>query len=587
NNGYVTTEGISITTCPICLEEFKTPKYLPCLHSFCESCLNSNIISALKSEVEAKVEKPNSIVLEVVTPPFPSVKYQEWAQQFPLDHLLVALMVQNKLKAKVKLCDPCKEIDDVPAVSWCVGCNEAMCQVCSSVHRRQKVTREHVLKNIDEMQTIPLITSLQMCENHIGKSVEAFCSDHNQPCCATCVAIHHRKLKDTSTINQTLIKDKRENIEALEDQKARIEKELQNARQRVIENFDKQHSTFMKKFSQKHNTKIQEMTDFIKEIENRDKAIQNCTNLIEVCMTRSSETHVFLEMKKVIEKEEEQIKALEQIQTKHKRIDYDFKMDKDLDKLVNDFKTVGEVDIVEHSKSCTKSYPRMVGESILKECLPKLVSSFSVRDKCGVSCYVCGIIFDVTLLNSNIAVLTHGDYNTTLSFINTETLTINKTKDIGVWCFAITCSDNKLYIGCYNKLLILDNHGNKQEEISTNGYICGITIVKQGEKKIVFTNSNTNTCHFLRSSDLQEIHRFTHLELRNPYGVTSDREGNVYIAGGASGNVLQVSSDGIFIRVLLSGLPNPYAILFDDNRDMLFVSYGYPANINIYKMIKQ
>ncbi|KAJ8311461.1 hypothetical protein KUTeg_010816 [Tegillarca granosa] len=124
------------------------------------------------------------------------------------------------------------------------------------------------------MQTIPVVTSLQMCENHKGKTVEAFCSDHNQPCCATCVAIHHRKcdhvttleeaargilkskdlsellqrLKDTSTINQTLIKDKRENIKALEDQKARIEKELQNARQRVIENFDKQHSTFMKNF---------------------------------------------------------------------------------------------------------------------------------------------------------------------------------------------------------------------------------------------------------------------------------------------------------------------------------------------------
>ncbi|KAJ8309637.1 hypothetical protein KUTeg_012816 [Tegillarca granosa] len=95
---------------------------------------------------------------------------------------------------------------------------------------------------------------------------------------------------------------------------------------------------------------------------------------------------------------------------------------------------------------------------------------------------------------------------------------------------------------------------NKQEEISTNGIIYGITIVKQGEKKIVYTNYNTKTCHFLRSSDLQEIYRFTHLQLKRPWGLTSDREGNVYIAGRASGNVLQVSSDGILIRVLLSGL---------------------------------
>ncbi|KAJ8311627.1 hypothetical protein KUTeg_010982 [Tegillarca granosa] len=492
-----------------------------------------------------KTEFHCPVCREVVTPPVPSVKYQEWAQQFPLNHLLVALMDQSKLKAKVKLCDPCKAIDDAPAVSWCVDCNEAMCQNCTSVHKRQKMSRDHVLKKIDEMQTKPLITSLQMCENHKGKSVEAFCSDHNQPCCATCVAIHHRKcdhvttleeaargilkskdlsellqrLKDTSTINQTLIKDKRENIKALEDQKARIEKELQNARQRVIENFDKQHSTFMRTFSQKHNTKIQEMTVSIKEIENRDKAIQNCTNLIEVCMTRSSETRVFLEMKKVIQKEEEQIKALEQIQTKHKRIDYDFKLDKDLDKLVNDFETVGEVDIMENSKSLTESYPRMIGGTILKECLPKLISSFSVRDKCGVSSYVYRMccmpdnklllplydsknlavvnangdlikqinvnprMFDVTVLDSNTAVSTHGHYGKKLSFINTKTLTVNKTIDLGVWCYAITCSDNKLYIGCYNKLMILDNHGNTQEEISTNGIIFGITIFKFSTKK--------------------------------------------------------------------------------------------------------
>ncbi|KAJ8309633.1 hypothetical protein KUTeg_012812 [Tegillarca granosa] len=190
------------------------------------------------------------------------------------------------------------------------------------------------------MQTIPVVTSLQM-EDCRGRFAVTITSHAVRPVwpfiivsVITVTTLEEaargilkskdlsellQRLKDTSTINQTLIKDKRENIKALEDQKTRIEKELQNARQRVIENFDKQHSTFMKKISQKHNTKIEEMTDSIKEIENRDKAIQNCTNLIEVSMTRSSETHVFLEMKKVIEKEEEQINALEQIQTKHKR----------------------------------------------------------------------------------------------------------------------------------------------------------------------------------------------------------------------------------------------------------------------------
>ncbi|KAJ8310999.1 hypothetical protein KUTeg_011444 [Tegillarca granosa] len=295
------TKDIDVTTCPICLEEFKRPKCLPCLHNFCETCLNSYIITAFKSESKSKVRKSKfncPVCREQVTPPDPTVAHQEWAKQFRLNHVIVSLMDQNKLKAKQKLCDPCKSMnDDVTAVIWCHDCNEALCEMCANAHKKLKVSKDHDLKNIDELEDTPVITSVQSCENHDGKNVEAFCKDHNQPCCATCVAIHHRKcdhvitlkeaangileskeisdllerLKSTSDLNQDIIKKKRENIKMLEDKKLDIQKELQETRHRIMDSFDKIQSSFMQKLTQKHNQKVKELTDSISDIENRNK----------------------------------------------------------------------------------------------------------------------------------------------------------------------------------------------------------------------------------------------------------------------------------------------------------------------------
>ncbi|KAJ8310998.1 LOW QUALITY PROTEIN: hypothetical protein KUTeg_011443, partial [Tegillarca granosa] len=620
------TKDIDVTTCPICLEEFKTPKCLPCLHNFCETCLNSYIITAFKSESKSKVRKSQfncPVCRDQVTPPDPTVAHQEWAKQFRLNHLIVSLMDQNKIKAKQKLCDPCKSTnDDVTAVIWCHDCNEALCEMCVNVHKKLKMSRDHDLKNIDELEDVPVISSVQSCENHKGKNVEAFCKDHNQPCCATCVAIYHRKcdhvttleeaangileskelsdllerLKCTSALNQDIINEKKENIKILEDKKCDIEKELQETRQKIIDRFDKLQSSFMQKFTQNHNQKVSELTDSISDIENRNKVIQNCYKLMEKCKTRSSETQVFLELKRILEREKEQLEELEQILAKHKNVEYEFRLEDDIKKLITKLKAIGQIDVTEKPSISAARYPKpnRPKRINLKECTPQLVSSISIKDKCGVntSVYGCcfmpddtlllplcngrrlalfsnngdlikqsrqlsGSVYDVCNIDPTTVVVTRCDDHV-IDYINIPTLTVNKTVLVGVQCYGITSSDNKLYVGCENKLLILDKDGNKQNEINTNSCIFDVTIINQGEKKIVYTNYDNHSCHFVRYSDLQEVQN-SHI-LKYPRGVTSDREGNVYIAGISSGNVFQLSSEGNLLRVLLQGLNKPYGI---------------------------
>jgi hypothetical protein len=55
-------------TCSVCLEPFKDPKVLPCLHSYCHVCIvklaknaNSNTINCPECRLAVEVRKINSL----------------------------------------------------------------------------------------------------------------------------------------------------------------------------------------------------------------------------------------------------------------------------------------------------------------------------------------------------------------------------------------------------------------------------------------------------------------------------------------------------------------------------------------------
>ncbi|KAJ8307650.1 hypothetical protein KUTeg_014798 [Tegillarca granosa] len=159
-----TDEVEKITKCPICLETYKSPKYLPCFHTTCETCLSQYITSVFKTS-NADVNKPRTFSLTDVPVSDPGLSPEDIAAKIPGNHLIVTLLDQSKLKSKDKLCDPCSVLKKHnKAVTWCTVCNEALCTDCGPLSQGHEISQSHKIYSLEQNQSeTRTITTLEVC----------------------------------------------------------------------------------------------------------------------------------------------------------------------------------------------------------------------------------------------------------------------------------------------------------------------------------------------------------------------------------------------------------------------------------------
>ncbi|CAC5400281.1 RANBP2 [Mytilus coruscus] len=193
---------IDILICPICLERYTKPKYLPCLHTFCEGCILTYIVSVFKkSERKDNIECP--VCRTTVKIPKEGCTPREWVDQFPGNFLIVCLLEKEKPQ---KLCMSCERLDIVSqAIFICIDCLDTLCDICQKYHNSNKATSNHDIKKISalsEKEKIPK-TFQNICSDH-SKKLKLFCNDHKVPCCTLCVSLSHRKCDNVVTFEEAV-----------------------------------------------------------------------------------------------------------------------------------------------------------------------------------------------------------------------------------------------------------------------------------------------------------------------------------------------------------------------------------------------
>ncbi|XP_002734690.1 E3 ubiquitin-protein ligase TRIM71-like [Saccoglossus kowalevskii] len=203
-------------SCAICLENYKNPTLLPCLHTFCQQCL---VTFKAKS---GGVLKCATCRMQCDTP------IQELKSNFFLTSLLDAFQRQSQPKTDhPPMCELCQE---KTATHRCVDCPHFCCDVCVTIHERILATRSHEVLTIDKYREIQSrghleVQSKVLCSDHKNCHLEFYCDTCQVPVCLKCTIVKHRvpehvhrDLQEVADEYKTQVREMLEQLKVKENQ---------------------------------------------------------------------------------------------------------------------------------------------------------------------------------------------------------------------------------------------------------------------------------------------------------------------------------------------------------------------------------
>jgi len=182
-----------IARCPICLDDIKNPKSLPCLHTFCLKCLQESWKDKNpKDRVSCMVCRKVLVI--------PKRGLDALPHNFFVENLIDARDTSEEQTNDV-LCEACENDRDEtdgnvpPATMYCVDCNQKLCKRCSRPHRAM-AGGPHQVKELGEELTAELLQQRgTYCDKHAGKRLELYCFDCKVNVCIICFAVEHNQHK--------------------------------------------------------------------------------------------------------------------------------------------------------------------------------------------------------------------------------------------------------------------------------------------------------------------------------------------------------------------------------------------------------
>lgn len=179
-----------IVKCQLCSENMKMPKILPCLHSFCESCLEGFVKKLVDRTKTTSVTCPLCHAVALISRNRFNVR--EYIESLPTSTLISTIL--SRKAARTRLCSVCKS-DSNKAICWCGYCALAFCNEHVQYHKQLTSNKNrHPTVDLDDISSSKstIMFPYQKCQFHKKEDLHLFCKEEWTPCCHKCRKMLHR-----------------------------------------------------------------------------------------------------------------------------------------------------------------------------------------------------------------------------------------------------------------------------------------------------------------------------------------------------------------------------------------------------------
>uniref|UniRef100_A0A6J0VHL3 Transcription intermediary factor 1-beta isoform X1 n=1 Tax=Pogona vitticeps TaxID=103695 RepID=A0A6J0VHL3_9SAUR len=178
----VNVEGIDLLEkCAVCREQLRSerdPRLLPCLHTVCRECI--------KVEPAPAGNNKDGQVVDC-----PVCKHQCYLKDIVENYFLRDGGTESFGDARDanQCCTSCE--DNAPATSFCVECQEPLCETCVEAHQRVKYTKDHTVRSTGATKSQEREKTVY-CSVHKHEPLVLFCDTCDTLTCRDCQLNAHK-----------------------------------------------------------------------------------------------------------------------------------------------------------------------------------------------------------------------------------------------------------------------------------------------------------------------------------------------------------------------------------------------------------
>ncbi|XP_030043980.1 E3 ubiquitin-protein ligase TRIM56 [Microcaecilia unicolor] len=603
-------------TCKICLEKFTKPKILPCLHTYCEACLEKLIANNRLRCPECREE---ILLPEAI---------RCLKTNFFINSLLDLIHSTSESDFTCTLCPLINKESSQKAVSRCLDCSDNMCHTCASGHKCSRLTYDHQVVTIHDYVAGKYDGEIRLrqavkCQIHQGEHLRFQCTRCASLICRECRVtqhLHHQcmSLSEAAESRKPVIKGLLEGVERhiklisnenvateeflqlLRSQKSSIKKLIEDETHKVLEQLHHQKQDILEKLDcfMKEQEKA---CDLLRsDLDFQEQVAKSTMTFAETVLSLGKETEI-LSLEKMIT---ERLREVQNFQWKPVRASYpELVISSGLHSCSNMFQLsfksrevqkphIEEEDGLGPSDQGQKGLASGLPTDIPLERKPQFFISFRARapqeTKKPKITGMCPFGLEEILVadeeNRSLKRFSlHGDYKGSIPVQNNQApcgIVVLKNKIM----YAV---GSVLYLVDYQGTLIwqktlpdtqashaITTAGDNQFAITTTGYVDIYNL--EGEKirriypngewkwKLVFLTTN-HKGHFVASDWYKKsVVVFNEsgkilcwceekgLETRQPGAVSADRGGNIYITVHELNKIIKYSSEGKFLGEFLT-----------------------------------